>query len=94
MLIAIAYPAHLPGWCSTSCARIKNMPDGFPSARDAARALIHHADPKLTRRSGQFLGGLLFDPEGAVPTERQRAWLADLLRKHGLPPLADGGANA
>lgn len=65
----------------------------FTSYREAARALIQHEKPKLTRRSGQFLGGLLFDQEDGVLTERQRVWLVDLLRKHDLPPLAEGGSD-
>jgi hypothetical protein len=55
----------------------------------AALALLTHEDPKLTQRSGQFLGGLMFSDTPL--TEKQSRWFADLLRKHGLPPLADGG---
>lgn len=61
----------------------------FPSPAAAARALLTHPDPKLNRRSGQFCGGLMFD--GEPLTEKQERWLRDLLQKHGLPPLADGG---
>lgn len=63
----------------------------FHSPAAAARALVDHAAPMLSRRSGQFIGGLLFDRDPEPLTERQHRWLTDLLRKHGLPDLADGG---
>lgn len=63
----------------------------FSSPQDAARAVLLHPEPKLTRRSGQFLGGTMFDDSPL--TERQLHWLRDLLRKHDLPPLAEGGEH-
>ncbi|MEG3166406.1 hypothetical protein U1701_17635 [Sphingomonas sp. PB2P19] len=62
------------------------MAEPFPTYRDAARALILHPAPKLTTRSGQFCGGLMFSVEPL--TGKQERWLADLLRKHDLPPLS------
>jgi hypothetical protein len=61
----------------------------FATPADAARALINHPGAKLNTRSGQFCGGLMFS--GEPLTEKQHRWLTDLLRKHDLPPLADGG---
>jgi hypothetical protein len=43
----------------------------------------------LKPREGQFLGGIAFDANPL--SEKQLNWLAILLKKHGLPPLADGG---
>ncbi len=60
-----------------------------PAIKAAALALLTHDDPKLTYKAGQFLGGLMFSDTPL--TEKQERWFADLLRKHGLPPLADGG---
>lgn len=60
----------------------------FTSPQEAARALIVSGYP-LNRRSGQFVGGTIYDE--TPPTEKQLKWLADLLRKAGLPPLANGG---
>jgi hypothetical protein len=65
------------------------MQRAFNDPRDAARALINHPESKLNTRSGQFCGGLMFSSEPL--TEKQDRWLADLLRKHGLPPLTMGG---
>jgi hypothetical protein len=64
----------------------------FASPKEAARAVLFHPTPMLNRRAGQFLGGTMFDD--APLSERQHRWLSDLLRKHDLPPLADGGGNA
>jgi hypothetical protein len=55
----------------------------------AAMALLTAGVP-LRPREGQFLGGLAFDANPL--TEKQRNWLVILLDKHGLPPLAEGGA--
>jgi hypothetical protein len=64
------------------------MAELFPSHKAAARALLTHPEPRLTQRSGQFCGGLMFSDEPL--TEKQARWLANLLRKHGLPPLTEG----
>lgn len=65
------------------------MADPFTQYQDAARALLTHPTSKLTQRSGQFCGGLMFSDEPL--TDKQRRWLVDLLAKHDLPALADGG---
>ena len=57
----------------------------FSSQRDAALALLTGG-----HQAGQFLGQLAVDP---LPmTDKQSDWLAQLLAKHDLPPLAEGGA--
>jgi hypothetical protein len=59
--------------------------------REAALALLN-LDPaatRLTRKAGSFLGQLVCDPTPL--TDKQRDWLATLLERAGLPPLADGG---
>ena len=61
----------------------------FPDHRQAALALLN-GDGNLTRKAGQFLGQLVVNP---LPmTDPQAAWLAKLLERNGLPPLAEGGA--
>ena len=62
----------------------------FPDHRQAALALLN-GDHRLSRKAGQFLGQLAVDP--SPMSDRQRDWLAKLLAKHGLPPLAEGGAQ-
>jgi hypothetical protein len=61
----------------------------FATVSDAAKALLNHPAATLNYKSGQFLGGIMFADQPL--SERQLRWLADLLRKHGLPPLATGG---
>jgi hypothetical protein len=61
----------------------------FHDHRAAAMAVLI-SGAALRPREGQFLGGLAFDAN--LPTEKQANWLRILLDKHGLPPLADGGA--
>lgn len=60
----------------------------FPDHRRAALALLT-GNHRLSRKAGQFLGQLVVDP--SPMSEAQRDWLAKLLAKHGLPPLAEGG---
>lgn len=62
----------------------------FTNHRDAALALLNGTS-RLSRKAGQFLGQLAVDPSHM--SDRQRDWLAKLLAKHGLPPLAEGGAR-
>lgn len=57
-------------------------------ARTAALALLN-SDAKLTRKAGSFLGQCVVD--AAPLTIAQRDWLATLLERASLPPLADGG---
>ncbi|WP_294211376.1 hypothetical protein [uncultured Sphingomonas sp.] len=59
------------------------------SVKIAALSLLNHPEPTLNYKSGQFLGGIAFSDQPL--SERQERWLSDLLRKHGLPPLAHGG---
>lgn len=65
------------------------MAKPFTDHRAACLAVLNSGMP-LTRKAGQFLGG-----ESASDTplsEKQSEWLAKLLERAGLPPLADGGA--
>ena len=61
----------------------------FPNHRLAALALLNGGF-RLSRKAGQFLGQIAVDP--APLSELQADWLAKLLDKAGLPPLAAGGA--
>ena len=61
----------------------------FPNHRAAALALLNGSF-RLSRKAGQFLGQIAVDP--APLSELQADWLAKLLDKAGLPPLAAGGA--
>ena len=62
----------------------------FPNQRAAALALLN-GDIRLTRKAGQFLGQLAADP--APMSDAQADWLAKLLKRAGLPPVAAGGAQ-
>jgi len=62
----------------------------FPDQRQAALCLLN-GNHRLTRKAGQFLGQLVVD--SASMSEAQADWLAKLLDKCGLPPLAKGGAQ-
>ena len=61
----------------------------FPDHRQAALALLTSTS-RLSRKAGQFLGQLAVDPSPI--SEAQANWLAKLLDRAGLPPLAEGGA--
>ena len=61
----------------------------FRRHRQAALALLN-GDSRLSRKAGQFLGQIAVDPSPL--SEAQADWLAKLLDKAGLPPLAAGGA--
>ena len=63
----------------------------FPDHQTAAMALLT-SGASLRAKEGQFLGGISFDANPL--TEKQSNWLTILLARHGLPPLADGGARA
>lgn len=58
------------------------------SHRDAALALLT-SGCLLSRKAGQFLGQIAVDP--APLSAAQYGWLAKLLERAGLPPLAMGG---
>ena len=62
----------------------------FPDHRQAALALLSGGF-KLSRKAGQFLGQLAVDSSSL--SEAQEGWLAKLLERAGLPPLATGGAQ-
>ena len=62
----------------------------FPNHREAALALLD-GNWRLSRKAGQFLGQLAVDP--APMSDRQADWLAKLLDRAGLPPLAAGGGQ-
>ncbi len=57
----------------------------FRNHRDAALALLT-GNHRLSRKAGQFLGQLAVDP--SPMSEAQADWLAKLLARAGLPPLA------
>ena len=61
----------------------------FPDHRAAALALLI-GNHRLSRKAGQFLGQLAVDP--TPMSEAQADWLAKLLDRASLPPMAEGGA--
>ena len=64
------------------------MSGPFPSQREAALALLN-SEARLTRKAGSFLGQLCVD---LTPLSSAQAdWIATLLERAGLPPLANGG---
>ena len=66
------------------------MANPFTDARSAALALLNGSD-RLTRKAGSFLGQIAVD--SAPLSEAQSSWLATLLDRAKLPPLADGGRS-
>lgn len=62
----------------------------FPNHRQAALALLN-GNHRLSRKAGQFLGQLVVD--SSPISEAQANWIAKLLDRAGLPPLAEGGAQ-
>lgn len=61
----------------------------FSDHRAAALALLN-GNNRLSRKAGQFLGQLAVD--STPMSEAQANWLAKLLDRAGLPPMAEGGA--
>lgn len=61
----------------------------FDHHRDAALALLGQCRD-LPHKTAGFLGHVCVAP---VLSDRQGEWLAKLLSRHGLPPLAEGGAS-
>ena len=61
----------------------------FRNHREASLALLNGSF-RLSRKAGQFLGQLAADP--TPMTASQAGWLAKLLERAGLPPLAEGCA--
>lgn len=62
----------------------------FTDPSQAALALLN-IGCDLTWKAGQFLGGVAVSQNPL--SEKQLAWLAKLLERAGLPPLADGGEH-
>ncbi len=62
----------------------------FASHKAAALALIN-SDAQLKQREGQFLGGIAFAEYDLTP--KQLNWLSILLKRHDLPPLAEGAES-
>lgn len=60
----------------------------FPHHRAAALALLSECSD-LQHKAAGFLGHVCV---ASVLSDRQRDWLVKLLDRHGLPPLAEGGA--
>lgn len=58
---------------------------------DAAALALLNQGGRLTRKAGSFLGQLAVDP--TPMSDAQRAWLATLLERAELPPLAEGGGG-
>jgi hypothetical protein len=61
------------------------MADSFTTHKAAVLALLN-SGANLRPKEGQFLGGIAFTD---TLTDKQEHWLVVLLRRHGLPPLAD-----
>lgn len=66
------------------------MAEPFTDHRMAALAILS-APPQLSRKAGKFLGQLVVDP--SPMSEAQANWLAKLLARAELPPMAEGGAS-
>lgn len=64
------------------------MAEAYIMHRDAALALLN-GPTRITRKGGSFLGQLVVDPTPMTPA--QSSWLATLLERADLPPLANGG---
>ena len=60
--------------------------NAFSTPRDAALALLS-SEARLTRKAGSFLGQLCADPTPL--STAQNEWIATLLDRAGLPPLAE-----
>jgi len=60
----------------------------FTHHRQAALSLLNHC-PNLSHKEAGFLGHVCVAP---VLSAKQRDWLAKLLPRNAMPPLAEGGA--
>jgi hypothetical protein len=65
------------------------MDDTFSDHRRAAIALLT-GGADLREKEGNFLGGIAFRSDPM--SDKQANWLSILLKRHGLPPLQDGGS--
>ena len=74
------------GWRITAFWRCAMIRCAFSDHRQAALALLC-GNYRLSRKAGQFLGQLAVDPTPL--SEAQADWLARLLKRAGLPPLAE-----
>lgn len=90
-------PAHLSLLMSTGAMAFRQAQkaqlqhaDGMPfdNRRGAALALLT-AGENLSRKAGSILGQCIVDPTPLTP--KQQDWMATLLARAGLPPLANGG---
>jgi hypothetical protein len=61
----------------------------FEHHREAALALLNQC-PKLSHKEAGFLGHVCV---ADALSDKQHDWLAKLLERHTLPPLAAGGAQ-
>ncbi len=61
----------------------------FKHHRLASLALLNNCITFSHKEAG-FLGHVCV---ADVLSDRQRQWLAKLLERHGLPPMAEGGAQ-
>ena len=61
----------------------------FDHHRKAALSLLNQC-PNLSHKEAGFLGHVCV---ADVLSDRQRDWLAKLLERQGLPPLAEGGTR-
>ena len=61
----------------------------YPPHRDAALALLIER-PGLSHKEAGFLGHVAV---AVMLSGKQHQWLVKLLSRHGLQPLADGGAT-
>jgi hypothetical protein len=61
----------------------------FDHHRGAALALLNGC-PDLAHKAAGFLGHVAV---AVIISTRQHEWLVKLLARHGLPPMAEGGAH-
>lgn len=61
--------------------------EAFTDHRLAALAILNSGG-RQTRKAGQFLGQLVFDPTPMTPSQSE--WLAKMLKRGDLPPFVGG----
>ena len=82
MANAVRSPAH--GWERTIGLAAGRFEAQFRHHRAAALALLSEC-PELSHKTAGFLGNVCVAP---TLSAKQKAWLTQLLEKHGLPELA------